>query len=172
MTMFGATAMNFPTVEKTAVLSDDGRYRYVLSRSWGSGVPMVFVMLNPSTADAEKDDATIRKCVGFARRFAYGGIVVVNLFALRSKDPKALAGAADPVGPDNDGWIKAECEVPERPIIVAWGANGRDYPERVRRVLDLIAPKAVNALRVMDDGTPWHPLMLPYRCTPNAWSAR
>lgn len=160
-------------IHSDAVISDCGQYRYVLRRIWNSDAAyLVFVMLNPSTADADVDDATIRKCVGFARRLGYGGIVVVNLFALRSRDPKALGTALDPVGPDNDKWIKLECSIAEHPIIVAWGANGRDYPDRVRQVLDLIKPRAVNALRTSDDGTPWHPLMLPYRCVPNVWAAR
>lgn len=74
-----------------AVISDDGRYRYRLWRTWAPELPrMAWIMLNPSTADAEVDDPTIRRCVGFAKREGCGGIEVVNLYAYRSTDPSVL----------------------------------------------------------------------------------
>src|SRR5579859_5937119 len=86
-------------------------YRYRLWRSWEPrGSRCVFVGLNPSTADESTDDATIRKCVGFAKRWGFGAIEVVNLFAyagVRSTDPRSLLGVSDPVGPDNDGTMDA-----------------------------------------------------------------
>lgn len=171
--MFGATAMNFPPYEKSAVLSDCGKYRYVLSRTWGTGAPMVFVMLNPSTADADKDDATIRKCIGFAKHFGYRGIRVVNLFAWRSRDPKALREALDrdTVGPDNDEWIRRETAYSLHPVVAAWGANGRHFSTRVRRVLGVIN-RPVQALRVTKDGHPEHPVMLPYDLKLAMWEPR
>ena len=75
---------------KNAVLSLDMKYRYVLRRDWGEAPEVMFVMLNPSTADALKDDATVRKCVGFADAAGHGGLIICNLFALRSRDPGAL----------------------------------------------------------------------------------
>src|SRR5262245_19133112 len=91
---------------KEALISPCGLYRYWLTRTWDNSLRRVcWVMLNPSTADAEQDDPTIRRCVGFARSWGAGGIIVVNLFAFRASDPKALLRAADPVGPDNDGHI-------------------------------------------------------------------
>lgn len=89
----------------SAVLSDDGQYRCQLERTWGFGDAVTFVMLNPSTADARKDDPTIRRCLSYARSWGYDGIRVVNLYALRSSDPKMLKTVADPVGPENDAWI-------------------------------------------------------------------
>ena len=74
-----------------AVVSDDGLYRYILTRTWDRSLPaLVFCMLNPSTADATVDDPTIRKCIGFAQRLGYGGIIVVNLFAYRATKPREL----------------------------------------------------------------------------------
>ncbi len=86
-------------VTKEAVISDCGRYRYRLTRRWGDGPLLSFIMLNPSTADAEVDDPTIRRCMGFARRDGYGGIVVGNLYAFRTTKPKALFAADNPLGP-------------------------------------------------------------------------
>src|SRR5437870_2889354 len=88
--------------ERDAKISDCGRYRYTLTRRVGVGGPLVWVMLNPSTADAEVDDPTIRRVMKFTEASDCGLAIVVNLFALRSPSPKALRGHADPVGPDND----------------------------------------------------------------------
>jgi hypothetical protein len=83
-----------------ALLSECGQYRYRLWRLWDALAPvMVWVLLNPSTADADTDDPTVRKCVGFARAHRYGGVVLVNLFAWRATDPKQLRIVNDPVGP-------------------------------------------------------------------------
>src|SRR5437588_2477108 len=90
----------------SAVFSPDGRYRYLLTRRLGrSRRVATFIMLNPSTADAINNDPTIRKCVGFARRWGCGLLQVVNLFALRATEPRVLRAAADPVGPENSRWI-------------------------------------------------------------------
>src|SRR3954471_10304152 len=107
-----------------AHLSSDGVYRYTLSRLWDTdpvSPEMVWVMLNPSTADAAVDDPTIRRCIGFARLWGYAGIRVVNLFALRAADPKALLAHQDPVGPDNDHWLRAVTG--ERFTMAAWGSH-------------------------------------------------
>jgi hypothetical protein len=110
-------------LERDAVISECGRYRYLLRRTWDHGKPRVlYVMLNPSTADAETDDATIRSCIRLARGSGYGGFEVVNLFALRATDPTELTRVADPVGPKNDYSIEAallRCDMP----ICAWGAH-------------------------------------------------
>jgi hypothetical protein len=77
-------------IERTATISDCGRYRYTLGRTWSDEPPVLFVMLNPSTADADVDDNTISKCIGFAKRWGHGGITVVNLYAWRATNPKEL----------------------------------------------------------------------------------
>ena len=100
-------------VECGAVVSDDGAYRYRLTRCWTSDLfrdgdgQMLVVGLNPSTADAVHDDPTVRRCIGFAHREGCAELVIVNLFALRSPTPRRLVYAADPVGPENDRHIEA-----------------------------------------------------------------
>jgi hypothetical protein len=123
----GRTVTLSPT-SKSAVISDCGTYRYQLKRVWNEALPLlVYVMLNPSTADHTVDDPTILRCMGFARRLGYGGIVVVNLFAFRSSRPADMQAAADPVGPLNDEHI-AEVLVDayrdNAMVICAWGTGG------------------------------------------------
>ena len=136
---------------------------------------MVFVMLNPSTADAAHDDPTIRKCIGFAKRFGYGAIEVVNLFAYRATDPDDLKRANYPIGPDNDAHIRAVCRHVTQ-VVAAWGANvSGPIPlhraQEVKRLLDELYVQPV-ALATTKTGQPSHPLMLPYRCTMTPWGRR
>lgn len=118
------------TIRKNANITACGRYRYHLSRYWLIGPALPFVMLNPSTADAEMDDPTIRRCMSFARREGASGLVVVNLFAWRSFDPYALLHERqqgnDIVGPENDDVLKSLARYDRRspfPIVCAWGAH-------------------------------------------------
>ena len=140
-----------------AVFSPDRVYRYALRRMWDSSSPIVlFVGLNPSTADESKDDPTIRRCVGFARRWGFGGIWMTNLFAYRATHPRELRRVADPVGPENDEWIlrsQEECTL----VVAAWGNGGR-YRNRVGAVLPLL--KNSHCLAVNQSGQPAHPLFL------------
>lgn len=151
-----------------ARVSDDGAHRYLLGRSWDTPYKTVtFVMLNPSTADALADDATIRRCVGFARRWGFNRLLVVNLYAFRSTDPRNLLSAPDPVGPKNDATI-LEAVAVSHLVICAWGAHEavKRCPERVARVLRLLEPvEHVEALQLTRDGHPWHPLYVPYEVT-------
>lgn len=109
-----------------AVISADGKYRYLLTRSLGSILrwyrPMVFVMLNPSTADASKDDPTIRRCIHFAKREGATHLRVVNLFALRATNPAELKRADDPIGPENYEYLKKEIRSGWK-VVGAWGAH-------------------------------------------------
>ncbi len=110
-------------VQGHAMFSPDRAYRYALSRLWaGHHGTLIFILLNPSTADAHDDDPTVRRCMGFAIREGYSGIIVVNLFALRSANPRALREADDPVGPDNQATLMGMCAA-GRPVVAAWGAN-------------------------------------------------
>ena len=114
----------FPEI-KSAVISPCGCYRYRLSRTWdGRKLPLVWIMLNPSTADAEIDDPTIRRCISFSRREGLGGIEVLNIFALRATNPKELRVAVDPIGPDNDQWIREVLHAHSR-CVAAWGEHGK-----------------------------------------------
>lgn len=148
-------------VAMSAILSPCKNYRYELGRTWDMGrAPLVFIMFNPSTADEWVDDPTIRKCVGFARQFGYGGIRVVNLFAYRTSNPNVLRQhKADIVGPDNDRHIAEQSRL--GPVVCAWGQNARFFPERVAAVMDLL-PQGVFCLKQTSDGYPGHPLYIPY----------
>jgi hypothetical protein len=142
-----------------ALMSPCGAYRYWLTRTWDATRPSVcFIMLNPSTADAARDDPTIRRCVGFGERWGCGGVHVVNLFALRATDPKALRAHADPVGPENDEWIRRG--VRGRAVVAAWGASPL-AARRARDVLKLTDTAGVWCLGVTRDGHPRHPLYVP-----------
>ena len=110
-------------MRRDAVLSPDGAYRYALRRSWGSGPPVMFIGLNPSTADHLTDDPTLRRCISFALRWGFDSVAVGNLFALRSPDPRELERAPDPVGPENDKWLKRLVEESDT-IVAAWGNKG------------------------------------------------
>jgi len=149
-------------VEARLALFDPARtYRYLLEHRWGSAAPMVLVMLNPSTADATREDPTMRRALRFARREGCGGLIVVNLFALRATDPRDLRGHPDPVGPGNDWFIREHC-TPGQLVIAAWGAHGR-LLGRDRAVLALLreARAAALCLGVTAGGLPRHPLYLP-----------
>ena len=133
-----------PDHKSSAVISDCERYRYRLDRSWGSGPRVCWVMLNPSTADAEHDDATLRKITAYTKRWGYGSLVVVNLFAWRSKDPKALPladdrGWARAIGPDTDKHIEAAVRESDL-VVCGWGVSVRPALMRGRdeTVLSLI----------------------------------
>jgi len=110
-------------IKSTAEFSNDGDYRYRLFRQWGWRIPgVLWVMLNPSTADAEVDDPTIRRCVSFADRWGYDSTTIVNLYAYRSTSPTVLLDAADPIGPENATVIQGTIKMHVGPIVFAWGA--------------------------------------------------
>lgn len=145
---------------KRASISTCQQYRYRLTRYWGPGHMLPFVMLNPSTADASVDDPTIRRCMGFARREGAGGVIVVNLFAFRSTSPRNLLLTDDPVGPDNDTalvHIAQESIATNLPIICAWGTLGFARAIAVKSLLMQFGPRLV-CLGKTKDGHPRHPL--------------
>lgn len=147
-----------------------GDYRYTLTRTWNaSAEPLVFILLNPSTADASQDDPTIRRCIGFAKRWGFGGIIVVNLYAYRATKPRDMLAADDPIGPDNDRVI-AEV-LARRTVVAAWGTNARH--ERVAEVLALIPESArLLALEITKLGHPRHPLYVHGAAQPVPWPAQ
>lgn len=151
-------------VRMMAHISDCGLYRYRLSRSWGPQQTLSFVMLNPSTADASIDDPTIRRCMGFARREGAGGIVVVNLYALRATDPAELRKTKDPFGPDNRANIKAiglEAVAACMPVVCAWGMGGwvKSADMATIHLLQSTGAKLV-CLGKTKGGHPKHPLYI------------
>jgi hypothetical protein len=153
-------------VLKHATISDCGKFRYRLWRKWGCGSPLLFIMLNPSTADAEQDDATIRRCTGFAKAHDFGALEVVNLYAYRATDPKDLRSAGYPVGSENDKHI-ADAVRASAAVCLAWGAAaaGLERPAIVLKLLrDLGVNRRLMCLRLTRRGYPQHPLMLPSSC--------
>lgn len=162
----------------SATISADGKYRYDLTRYDKSAgdltSPCIFIMLNPSTADAEKDDATIRRCRGFARSWGYGRLIVLNLFAFRATKPDELKKVDDPVGPLTDDFLRRYLKIASRwngLIVCAWGTHGV-YRGRCAFVLDTIEAMGCRpmALRVTKDGHPSHPLYLPKNLKPVLYS--
>ncbi|MBD2303195.1 DUF1643 domain-containing protein [Nostoc sp. FACHB-190] len=145
-------------MKKFAVINDN--YRYLLVREWDINKPQItFVMLNPSTADAEQDDPTLRKCINFAQSWGYGSLEVVNLFAYRATKPRHLRQVADPVGSENDYYLQLATKRAAL-IIVAWGVNG-SFQNRNQEVLSLISgQQLLYCLGVTKHGHPRHPLYI------------
>ena len=164
-----------------AVISPCGQYRYWLHRAWNFGVGWtVFIMLNPSKADASINDPSIRRCIDFAKRFGSRGLIVVNLFAARATNPEALGRFNDPEGPENHAYVLKACEFAAEPapdfetdeiiqpgkLVCAWGAHwmreGQD-----QTVMGWIEASGAEplCLGVTKSGAPKHPLYLP-RSTP------
>jgi hypothetical protein len=159
---------------RSAEISACGLYRYRLTRVWDATLrPACFVMLNPSTADALQDDPTIRRCVGFARAWGCGGIVVVNLFAWRATDPRELWMAADAEGPDNDRHI-TEAVIECHPVIAAWGVGGRMgfRDQDVLRLIQSAGRPWPLCLGRTKGGHPRHPLYVPADTMPVPFEPR
>lgn len=143
-----------------AIISDCGKYRYALWRGPLEGRLLCFIMLNPSTADAEKDDPTIRACRDFAQRNGYNGIYVVNLYAYRATKPADMRKAADPFGPGNAQFLR-ETVAKYPTIVCAWGAVGGEHdPDHVHHVTQLLQYAGANTvcLGKTSVGHPRHPL--------------
>lgn len=160
-------------IVRGAALSEDGVYRYQLSRMWSPAPRDVWIMLNPSTADADVDDPTIRRCMRFSRDWGAGGIVVVNLFALRATDPNELRRHPDPIGPDNDAAIARAVTIARARggnVIVAWGSHVMAV-HRGRHVRDLVGDPLL-CLGTTRGDHPRHPLYVRASTVPVAWSGR
>lgn len=161
----------------TARMSPCGAYRYRLTRELGGDRPLVICGLNPSTATADVDDPTIRKEMGFAKLWQCGRLVKVNAYAYRATDPKDMKRAAkagvDVNGPDNDEAIRQSiglAKLTNGVLLVAWGNNIE--PDRQRDIARLIRFGGVEALclGMNKNGTPVHPLYIPYERAPVQWS--
>lgn len=153
-----------------AELSPCGAYRYTLSRGVGLGARLVnFIMLNPSKADSTVDDPTICRCIGYTRDWGYGDLVVTNLFALRSTDPKGLRGHPDPVGPDNDRHL-AEQARRAQVVVCAWGAEPIVH-RRAPAVLAILRRLGItpHVLGLTSSKQPMHPLFKPASLVARAW---
>ena len=143
--------------DASAAFSQCRRYRYSLTRTWKRGsAKIMFIGLNPSTADEKADDPTVRRLQG-SRKWGYGGMILTNLFAFRSTDPNRLKSVRDPVGAENDQTI-IQCARSSAGVVVAWGIHGGLH-ERDEHVLALLS--APLCLGVTKSGAPRHPLYLP-----------
>lgn len=156
------------------IFSKDRAYRYWLEREWDAALPRLgFVMLNPSTADEEKNDPTIERCERRAVKLGYGTLVVVNLFALRATDPNELYRHPRPISEDATGEINDKAILKARSycdkLILGWGVHGehRRRGFEVHKMLDFTMssfPVARNVFHIgrTKDGHPRHPLYVPY----------
>ena len=144
-------------METSATLSSCDMYRYALRRRWSSGPAILFLMLNPSTADAHQDDPTITRCISFAQRWGYGSLAVGNLFAFRATFPLTLMRCSEPIGPENDHWLTALASEADT-LVAAWGNHGR----LLGRSLEVSAMlPSLMCLGLTRRGEPRHPLYLP-----------
>lgn len=144
-------------VTRKASFSRCGQYRYQLLRQFDTGTDRcVFIGLNPSIASAHKDDPTIRRCMGFAHRWGYAELVVVNLFAYRTPYPAQLKAAPDPIGPRNTQTIKRVCQSAQC-IVAAWGAQGT-FLGQARKLERIWADRPVYCFGLTQSKQPLHPL--------------
>jgi hypothetical protein len=153
---------------KGAIIDETGKYRYQLWRIWDESKPLVvFIMLNPSTADADEDDPTIRRCMNYARGWGYGGIKVVNLFAYRATNPTELKIVSDPIGPLNNQYIFDTVNNSDI-VIAAWGTHGNLH-NRDKKIIRIFEDK-LQYLGLTKDGHPKHPLYLKADLKPVKWA--
>lgn len=161
-------------IRRSAVLSACGRYRYLLAREWAdTGKTACFLLLNPSTADATTDDNTSKRCISYAQAWGCGSLLIVNLYAWRATQPRDLAAADDPVGPENDAYLQTATAVAEHtsgPLVAGWGTHA--LPDRVADVLALPGMHRLSTLASTKAGHPHHPLRLRDGLTPQPWDAR
>lgn len=149
--------MNY--LHQSAVISDCEQYRYSLTRViYGGARNVLFVGLNPSTADATLDDPTIRRCVGFAKLWGFNRLLMGNIYAFRSTDPKGLLTAENPVGPKNRDELSNMIDVSEL-VIAAWASN--PLTAAAKEIADFIlSQEKVKCLGQNKNGSPKHPLYL------------
>lgn len=149
--------MNY--LEQSATISEDQQYRYSLARKVSDGERiLLFVGLNPSTADAKLDDPTIRRCVGFAKLWGFSWLLMGNVYAFRSTDPKKLQTVENPVGSRNRNELDKMMAVSEL-VIAAWGNNS--LTAEAKEIADWIVKQdKTKCLGQNKNGTPKHPLYL------------
>ena len=157
---------SYPVIYR-ATISKDKQYRYTLSRIWDQDKEMIlFIGLNPSTADAKENDPTIRRLIGYATRWGYGGMHVCNLFAYRTPHPKELFKVANPIGPRNDVYIKKLNKLSTTTVLV-YGNDGKrlNRHEEILKIID--KPYCIQKSKT---GMPMHPLYLKYTDKPIVYS--
>ena len=164
---------------RDAVFSECRTWRYQLTRHWDPDLRALMVIgLNPSTADEQQDDPTIRRCIRFARDLGYGGVAMTNLYGFRATAPADLHKVSDPLGPDNAYWLRETAKYAGM-VIAAWGADVGPYETWWKQIGWRIARAQVNAaddvhrgvycLGTTRSGQPRHPLYLPAAARPEPW---
>ena len=145
--------------KSTATFSDCGRYRYLLKRRWDEGLNCLFIGLNPSTATADSDDATIRKCVALTRTWGFSGMTMANLFAVRCRYPQVLSTHQDPVGPDNDRFLLPALKQAHT-VVAMWGNHGlKSHGQLARRDQYILSLRDDwQCIGITKHGAPRHPL--------------
>jgi hypothetical protein len=144
-------------MKKDAVLSRCRKYRYALWRIWDdSKPPVMFIGLNPSTADETADDPTLVRCANYAKAWGYGGVCMANLFAYRATRPEDMMACRDPIGPGNDVWLSKLAK--EAGIVVAAWGNGGGHLNRSSLIRDRLS--GLHYIKMNKSGEPAHPLYL------------
>jgi len=166
----------FRPYTRTAKLSENGVYRHLLVWEWDveNRKSACFIMLNPSTADATKDDPTIRKCIKFARAWGCGRLLVVNLFDVRATKPWFMKKHPEPVSDVNDSYVLLMAQKAFHNgglVVCAWGMHGT-HQDRNKTVLDMLTGAGItlHALRLSNSGQPYHPLYQPDDAKPFVWT--
>jgi len=140
---------------KTAEPTGQSEYRYWLTRKWDNDKPLLgFIGINPSTADEEDFDQTLSNCKSVAYKFGFGGVILVNLFAVRNKKPSIVDQQSDPVGPKNNEYLQRFADEVDC-AVAAWGEAEADYPERVRQVQRTVG-RDLWAVYLTENGYPKH----------------
>jgi hypothetical protein len=156
-------------VEAGAAFSPCRTWRYRLWRRWEVGPVLLVIGLNPSTADETRNDPTIRRCIGYAHQWGFGGLEMLNLFAFRATEPRDLVRAEDPIGPETSRVIAESLDRVRTSrggaVLAAWGAHARhpklaEWTTEARARLRDLFPEGVACLGLTNDGEPKHPLYL------------
>lgn len=146
-------------INSDAVFSKDRIHRYALIREWDLKKPsLMIVSLNPSTADEKRNDPTIQRCIGFARKWGFGKLFVTNLFSFRATSPKDLFNSKNPVRDKNDYWIRKLSKKADKTVL-AYGNHGK-FKNRHEEILKII--KNPYCIKKSKMGMPMHPLYLKY----------
>ncbi len=150
-------------MKKDANLSKCRKYRYALWRTWDDSKPYaMFIGLNPSTANETEDDPTIRRCISFSKNWGFGGLVMANLFAFRATKPSVMKASNDPIGEENNKWLR-ELANEASIVIAAWGNDG-SYFKRSKQVKELLPN--LHCFKINKSGEPAHPLYLSAKLKP------
>ena len=148
------------------------RYRYTWELIWDPALPPVaFIGLNPSTADENSPDPTVRRCIAYSKAWGHGGLIMLNLFAWRATEPRDMKARDDPVGPDNDWWLRdqvSSVNAKSGGVIAVWGTHGT-YRGRDVEVIGLLRGFPLHYLKLTKDGCPGHPLYLKGDLKPVRW---